>query len=541
MFRPAFLALLCSLFLAHPLSAAAPAPFSIVGFWHGKDGEIVVLCEFRPNGQFEWTQFKRGEEKPRPILGRYILREAKAFLELEMFDFSVPELQGTRTVWNVQTAPEHSFVLRNKEARPNRFGTNALHFVQNAPATPPLPARLLKADYTNSIGSDRLAWTRRGIEGVHLLFESASTNAGDAWQFAACTKAAVEGVTIDDVPRKFFGHHNRDGFWEFSERWGENSLLVRQGEVWLARLSNNPTVIHALHLGAERNGMPRFTVKTLAAPHAVGSEVRPKPLDRISIDGDEYFNVTVESVTSKTVTIAHSRGLASLNPLKLTPEMKTALGIKLAPLPSQPAVRAGTAPAKSDEPLRLGKLFSMERFDAAVTSSHPGRAWREYFAGAGISIKHVVVSVLLYYFACCICLFFICRKTQHPSWFFIWFPFVKWFSLFRAAEMGRCWMVTLLASFWESFLSRVLERLNPALETSLPYLWTTGVLGLITGMLHLVGCAVWCFRICQVLGKPAWLGVLLIFPPTQLLTLGYLAFAPARHGADLPGTEVQYA
>jgi hypothetical protein len=538
-FRPAFLALVGALLLIQPLRGAAPAQFSIVGRWMGTaDALILVHCEFRPNGQFEWTQFHANENEPGAILGRYVLRETRPSREIEMFDLSVPELKGVRMVWSVEMAPATTFKLVNKGPTVARFGTNAIYFGREAPSTPQLPAPLLVPHYTNSLGSNQLTWTRRRFEGVHLLFEHASTNAPDEWQFAACRKSLLADVIPADVPRKFFGRGDREGFWEFSERWGDNSLLLRHGEVWLARLSNNPAVIRALHLGAEPNGMPRFSVKTLHVASALGPQDEPKPLARLSLDGDEYFNVTVETVTPQTVTIAHSRGVAALNPKRLTAEMKIALGIDT----SKTSEPSEVTPKASGNSLRLGELFSQKRLDEAVMAPNALEGFKEYFRGAGISLKHVLVSVFLYYVANCICLFFICRKAEHRSWFFIWFPYVKWFPLFRAAGMTRFWLAVLIASVWLNILYRVSLLLNPSLKTSVFFLESFLFLDLGMAILHLVGCIIWCFRICAVLGKPSWLGCLLIFPLTQLLTLAYLAFGGRRDVIPAaPNTGMRYA
>src|SRR4051794_20609578 len=60
---------------------------------------------------------------------------------------------------------------------------------------------------------------------------------------------------------------------------------------------------------------------------APGENVAQKRVASIEIGGVSYSNVVVESVSAKTLTFSHARGIGSINPNKLAVEQKQALGL----------------------------------------------------------------------------------------------------------------------------------------------------------------------------------------------------------------------
>src|SRR3954469_20621663 len=62
----------------------------------------------------------------------------------------------------------------------------------------------------------------------------------------------------------------------------------------------------------------------LAAPT---ESLAQKRVASIDIGGVSYSNVVVESVSAKTLTFSHARGIGSINPNKLAVEQKQALGL----------------------------------------------------------------------------------------------------------------------------------------------------------------------------------------------------------------------
>jgi len=426
-------------------------------------------------------------------------------------------------------------VLSNQGQRPSQFGTNAMFFDLIPERLYSLPARTLAPEGTNQIGSQFLTWHRYHPDGVHLLFAIPSAGPTAQWQFAACDKKLLEQVSAEDIPDRFYGLGDLEGFWTFSERWGENSLLARHGEIWFARALNNPTNVHAVEVRVGRNGLPRFSAAMFASSATSSLPTETKRLTRISINGIEYSNVVVESVTAKTITIAHSRGVAALNPQKLTPEDRRALGLK-----THSSGEPAEAATKSTLRLpRIDALFSKDRIKAAFLDPD---GMEEFGRNAGISKTTVAVFFFSFYLFHCLCFFLICRKADQPSAVMVWIPLVQCYPIYRAAGMARFWFVALMGdvvfrvTVFLLAYSGLISRPSPQAALLIVFFL------LMLTLIHVIGWIVWCFKICPALDKSAWLGLLVLFPLTQVFTLAYLAFSrKGDSAATHDGIKIKFA
>ena len=99
----------------------------------------------------------------------------------------------------------------------------------------------------------------------------------------------------------------------------------------------------------------------------------------------------------------------------------------------------------------------------------------------------ICLSVYLFYCYCCI---LICRKAGHPPGVLVWLPLLKLLPMLRAAGMSRWWFLAFFVP-----------------------------------VLNLVPAILWCFKIAKARGKSVWIGVLLLFPVTNLFAFLYLAFS----------------
>jgi len=242
-------------------------------------------------------------------------------------------------------------------------------------------------------------------------------------------------------------------------------------------------------------------------------------ISSVTIRGVTYSNVKVESVNEKTISISHSRGMASLNPKNLTDAERRALGLTTISLAQDieskaaaPSVKAGRKP---------GAIVSSKFRD--WLAAHTPEANPRNLGAIALAIVGAMIG---FYLFTCLCLLCICNKTDNPAPFRVWIPILQVHAAYAAAGMPTYWFRLLV-------LDLLLFRIPCAwLAAHLPPGGVPTGLGLAAAVIaiglssiHLAGWVIWCFKICVARGKSAWLGLFVLFPITQPPALGYLAFS----------------
>jgi hypothetical protein len=235
------------------------------------------------------------------------------------------------------------------------------------------------------------------------------------------------------------------------------------------------------------------------------SAVAEKAIPSITINGNTYSNVVVESVTAKTITFSHARGAGSFNPIRLTPEQRVMLGVIKEVADTKKETKAATARSVLDRWFPTDTEEQSRRTMGALALAIVG----------GIIILHLFTSL---------CLVFICKKTEHPAPFRAWIPGIQWLAAYKAAGMSLFWANALLADilFRPTVGGLVFTGvLTPSRFGEIFFLIIT--FGFST--VHVVGWITWCFKICTAREKSPWLGLLVLFPITHPPAMGYLAFS----------------
>jgi hypothetical protein len=240
-----------------------------------------------------------------------------------------------------------------------------------------------------------------------------------------------------------------------------------------------------------------------------------------------YSNVVVLEVSTSSVSISHSRGMASFNSHRLAPDELEQL--RLVDPPPKPVVaeparpkRVAVAPASAgetnDSQLAVAKAIDVaaraQPFNMEQVVSYlwylPPLTWRHISAVAGA------------YVVFCVCVALICFKAGRPAPLLAWLPFIQIFALYRAAMMSPVWFGLLLFD--------LLIRLGLFAATSTRYvperlilIFGFSFLGL--AVIHVVGAVIWCFKICRARGKSPLLGVSMFMPGVNVLTFLFLAFS----------------
>jgi hypothetical protein len=244
------------------------------------------------------------------------------------------------------------------------------------------------------------------------------------------------------------------------------------------------------------------------------------PLPLVSIGGNNFSNVVVRDANETSITIVHSRGMASFRTDKLTRADRQQLGLE------PPDDTNAPAPATSERvPLNASNTVAalnerLTNMPVAVPGLDAERAEEflsEFARYSGVAIAAAVALYLFY----CFCLLLICRKAGKPAPLLVWIPVAQMFALFRAAKMSPMWFAALvLQTVLQGVLAWALAtEISPAARTGLSI--AAGVAGLVA----FVGWIIWCFKIASARGKSPLTGIALLIPCTHPFALLYLAFS----------------
>jgi len=203
-------------------------------------------------------------------------------------------------------------------------------------------------------------------------------------------------------------------------------------------------------------------------------------LETLEVGGQTYSNVVVTSRNSQYVILQHSRGMATLKPKDLSPEVLKQLGYHVEP------------PAPSTATLISQKVQidpKVKEMGEKAVEDVKGRL-RELDPNV---IKGALAGLVLCYFFTCYCFMLICKKAGYEPGILVWVPILQIFPLVKAAGMSAWWIL-------------------------LMFVPVVGIIAMVY----------WCVRICQARGKSSWLAVLLLLPVFSFFTFLYLAFADGQ-------------
>ena len=211
------------------------------------------------------------------------------------------------------------------------------------------------------------------------------------------------------------------------------------------------------------------------AVSAVDTDVK---LESVTADGETYSNVVVFSKSATHVSISHSRGMANIKAESLDTTTQRKLGF----LPAEEPATVTKFPTLTGIAEDARFLELQERYRKNV---------EDFMAQLDPTMGYKILALLgILYLFHCYCCWQICRKTSNRAGLLVWLPGFQMIPLLRAAGMS-------------------------------PWLF----LALLLPVVNLIVWIVWCFRICRVRQKSAFLGFLLLLPGTNVLAFVYLALS----------------
>lgn len=242
-------------------------------------------------------------------------------------------------------------------------------------------------------------------------------------------------------------------------------------------------------------------------------------LSSISIGGNTFSNVVVIEVTPESVTISHTRGLASFNPDKLLPADQERLGL-IEPIPEAPVKTRRFERARGSNTFSLSPSNTVD-FQARLEALTPESA-RKFLDDLPPFQPVMLAGPIVVYLFLCICFLQICSKAGKASPLFVWIPVLQIFALYRAARMPAFWFAALI--LYITF--QVALLLIASTGTVNPQIvMVGGIVVIALAVVQLLGWIVWSFKICTARGKSPILGIFMLLPCTNVFALAYLAFS----------------
>ena len=208
--------------------------------------------------------------------------------------------------------------------------------------------------------------------------------------------------------------------------------------------------------------------------------------ETLAIGALTYTNVWVHRQTNFNILIRHAGGIETVRLTDLPKDDLAALRPQLGDL-------ANIAEAR--EPQLVSRLKEMEGSEASEIYKAKFEEQLEILIRQlptlllpvliGIVVLHLISSFFIYA---------LCKKTKTKTGFEVWLPVVNQTALLRAA----------------------IASLSGLIVVGISCLFSIA-----TGIVWIV----WCFKICIAREKSGWLGILLLIPGVNVLTITYLAFA----------------
>jgi hypothetical protein len=262
-----------------------------------------------------------------------------------------------------------------------------------------------------------------------------------------------------------------------------------------------------------------WLVLGLACFQTASAVATEQTFDVLQIGTKSYTNVTVTTRSTAYVFLLHAGGLVNIKVADLPYEAKIKLGylaetnrapndvaahtLDPSDISSPPAsaafdlhhplvwLRQKFADLDNVQNPRLQRLFEnlrLEQTEGATRLRHPDVTVVSALIGA-LVIAHIFFSY---------CFMLICRKVSQPGGVLVWIPILQIYPLFHAAGMSGWWSLTCFM---------------PGL--------------------NFLAFIIWSFRIARARGKSALVGLFLLFPLLNFLSLLYLAFSDGEQAAEV--------
>jgi len=226
-----------------------------------------------------------------------------------------------------------------------------------------------------------------------------------------------------------------------------------------------------------------------------------------------YTNVWVHRQTNFNILIRHSGGIDTI---KLTDLLQSELDA----LRPQLGELANIQEVKESEIVSRLKDMQQSEIPAAYRVQLETR-WKDVEPMLMALLLPVLGGLVLVHFISSFFISSLCKKTNTKAGLEVWLPLVNQTALLRAGGLPGVWA---LLGFMAPLIPVAVFSAQLLPLASLPGMIVVAISALFV-LASAVVWIVWCFKICIARQKSGWLGILLLIPGLNLLTITYLAFA----------------
>lgn len=226
-----------------------------------------------------------------------------------------------------------------------------------------------------------------------------------------------------------------------------------------------------------------------------------------------YTNVIVHRQTNFNILIRHAHGIHTIRLTDLPESDLAALRPQLGELANI---------QEPKEPEIVSRLKEMQESEASVAyRMRMEEEWNKILPQVTALMIPVLGGLILIHLISSFFIYMLCKKTNTKAGFVVWLPLLNQTALLRAAGLPGVWA---LLGFMAPLIPIAVfssQLMPPASVSGMAVVGISSMLSLASGIVWIV----WCFKICVARQKNGWLGILLLIPGVNLLTLTYLAFA----------------
>ncbi len=271
----------------------------------------------------------------------------------------------------------------------------------------------------------------------------------------------------------------------------------------------------ALFAGAaeEAGAKPESASAKSGLSSAGGRRDVERHFDSLTIGELVYTNVWVHRQTNFNVLIRHAGGIHTIKLTDLPQSELDALRPQLGDLANikedkEPEVVSRFKEMRDSE---MSAVYQV-KLEELMRNAEPTLRALVLPVVGGLVLLHLISSFFIYS---------LCKKTNTKTGFEVWLPFINQTALLRAAGLPGVWA---LLGFMAPLIPAAVFSAQLLPPASLPGMVVVGISAMFLIASGVVWIA-WCFKICIARQKSGWLGILLLIPGVNLLTITYLAFS----------------
>jgi hypothetical protein len=119
------------------------------------------------------------------------------------------------------------------------------------------------------MGSSPLQWSAGGGVGKgYIYMNHPLLDATPLWEFALSARTQLADVGRDDLNAEFYGMNDSRGSNVFGTNWRGHAIRVPEGQVFLARVVGDASMVYVIRLAKQEQNRGRMTIEYVSVTNA---------------------------------------------------------------------------------------------------------------------------------------------------------------------------------------------------------------------------------------------------------------------------------